>query len=245
MPEKLQNSVMNKYNDLQEWWKKCSVKQRTLVISAMAVIVLALAILAAVMSRPKMVTLITCEDAKQASQVKELLEGENIKADISQDGLTFSVNAKDESAASILLGSNDIPTDGYGIENVFDGSFSTTEADKTKKYQLYLEGKFEKQLATISNIENAYVSLSIPNEDGTIISMGQETYASVVLDLSGEMEEEQAAGIAKFMATEVGNDSTDNIMILDSDGNTLFSGGNWQCQFTAFFKRESGEYGKR
>ena len=226
MPEKLQNSVMNKYNDLQEWWKKCSVKQRTLVISAMAVIVLALAILAAVMSRPKMVTLITCEDAKQASQVKELLEGENIKADISQDGLTFSVNAKDESAASILLGSNDIPTDGYGIENVFDGSFSTTEADKTKKYQLYLEGKFEKQLATISNIENAYVSLSIPNEDGTIISMGQETYASVVLDLSGEMEEEQAAGIAKFMATEVGNDSTDNIMILDSDGNTLFSGGD-------------------
>ncbi len=226
MPEKLQNSVMNKYNDLQEWWKKCSVKQRTLVISAMAVIVLALAILAAVMSRPKMVTLITCEDAKQASQVKELLEGENIKADISQDGLTFSVNAKDESAASILLGSNDIPTDGYGIENVFDGSFSTTEADKTKKYQLYLEGKFEKQLATISNIENAYVSLSIPNEDGTIISMGQETYASVVLDLSGEMEEEQSAGIAKFMATEVGNDSTDNIMILDSDGNTLFSGGD-------------------
>ena len=94
MPEKLQNSVMNKYNDLQEWWKKCSVKQRTLVISAMAVIVLALAILAAVMSRPKMVTLITCEDAKQASQVKELLEGENIKADI--ETLFADVLAKKE-----------------------------------------------------------------------------------------------------------------------------------------------------
>lgn len=226
MPEKLQNSVMNKWNDLQEWWKKCSIKQRTLLVSVIAVIVLALVILAAVMSRPNKVTLITCEDAKQASQVKELLEGENITTDISQDGLTFSVNAKDEAAASILLGSNDIPTEGYGIDNVFDGSFSTTESDKTKKYQLYLEGKFEKQLATISNIESASVSLSIPEEDGTIISMGQETYASVILTLSGEMEEEQAAGIAKFMATEVGNDSTDNILILDSDGNTLFSGGD-------------------
>ena len=113
MPEKLQNTLSNKFNSLQEWWKKCSIKQRTLLVTVIAVIVVALAILAAVVSRPKMVTLITCEDTKQASQVKELLEGENIKTEISQDGLTFSVNAKDESSASILLGSNNIPTAGY------------------------------------------------------------------------------------------------------------------------------------
>ena len=89
-----------------------------------------------------------------------------------------------------------------------------------------MEKKFEDQLATISNIETATVTLSIPEEDGTIISMGQETYASVILTLSGEMTEEQSAGIAKFIATEVGNDSTDNILLLDSDGNVLFSGGD-------------------
>ena len=50
----------------------------------------------------------------------------------------FQVNEKDKSNASILLGSNEIPTDGYGIDDVFDGSFSTTESDKSKKYQLYL-----------------------------------------------------------------------------------------------------------
>lgn len=226
MPEKLQNTLVNRFNAIKEWWKKCSIKQRSLLISSAAVVILALVILAAVMSRPKMVTLIACEDATQASEVKNLLEGEGIAAEISQDGLTFSVHAKDEPEASILLGSNNIPTEGYSIDNVFDGSFSTTESDKTKKYQLYLESKFEKQLATISNIENASVSLSIPEEDGTIISMGQETYASVILELNGEMTEEQAAGIAKFMATEVGNDSTDNILLLDADGNVLFSGGD-------------------
>lgn len=226
MPERLQNTLTNRLNAILEWWKRCTVKQKTLFISITAVIVIALGILAAVMSRPKMVTLITCEDATQAAEVKNLLEGEGIEADISQDGLTFSVRSKDESNASILLGSNNIPTEGYSINNVFDGSFSTTESDKNKKYQLYLESKFEKQLATISNIENASVSLSIPEEDGTIISMGQETYASVILELNGEMTEEQAAGIAKFMATEVGNDSTDNILILDANGNVLFSGGD-------------------
>ena len=204
MPENVQN-ILNKIKD---WWKKFSTKQKTLLISITAVVIVALAILAAVMSRPKMVQLITCENATQASEVKKLLEGENIATEISQDGLTFSVNSKDEANASILLGSNEIPTDSYGIDNVFDGNFSTTESDKNKKYQLYLEKKFEKDLASIANIENATVSLSIPEEDGTIITMNQETYASVILQLSSEMDEEQAAGIAKYIATEVGNDST-------------------------------------
>lgn len=222
MPERVQNSL----NQIKEWWKKFSIKQKTLLLSITAVILLALVILAVVMNRPNMVTLITCENTKEASQVKELLEGENINAEISSDGLTFSIDKKDESNASILLGSNGIPTEGYSIDNVFDGSFSATESDKNKKYQLYLEKKFEDQLKTISNVANASVSLSIPEEDGTIISMGQETYASVILELNGELEEEQAAGIARFIATEVGNDSTDNILLLDSNGNVLFSGGD-------------------
>ena len=222
MPENVQN-ILNK---VKEWWSKFSTKQKTLLISIVAVIIIALAILAAVVSQPEMVTLITCENATQASEVKSLLEGEGIETEISQDGLTFKVDSKDEANASILLGSNEIPTEGYSIDNVFDGSFSTTESDKNKKYQLYLEKKFEDQLKTISNIESASVSLSIPEEDGTIITMNQETYASVILQLNAEMDEEQAAGIAKFMATEVGNDSTDNILIIDSDGNVLFSGGD-------------------
>lgn len=222
MPENVQN-ILNK---IKEWWKKFSMKQKTLLISISAVAILALVILAVVMNQPKMVNLITCENATQASEVKKLLEEENINAEISSDGLTFMIDEKDEANASILLGSNDIPTEGYSIDNVFDGSFSTTESDKNKKYQLYLEKKFEEQLATITNIESASVSLSIPEEDGTIISMNQETYASVILQLNGEMDEEQAAGIAKFVATEVGNDSTDNILIMDSNGNVLFSGGD-------------------
>lgn len=222
MPENVQN-ILNKVKD---WWSKFSTKQKTLLVSIVAVVIVALAILAAVVSQPQMVTLITCENATQASEVKSLLEGEGITTEISQDGLTFKVDSKDEANASILLGSNEIPTEGYSIDNVFDGSFSTTESDKNKKYQLYLEKKFEDQLKTISNIESASVSLSIPEEDGTIISMNQETYASVILQLNSEMSDEQSAGIAKFMATEVGNDSTDNILIIDSDGNVLFSGGD-------------------
>ena len=78
MPENVQN-ILNKIKD---WWKKFSTKQKTLLISITAVVIVALAILAAVMSRPKMVQLITCENATQASEVNKLLEGENIATDI-------------------------------------------------------------------------------------------------------------------------------------------------------------------
>ena len=192
MPENVQNIL----NRISEWWKKFSIKQKTLLVSITAVIVLALVILGVVMNRPQRELLLTCENATQAAAVKELLDGENINTEISDDGLTFYIEHDDKSRASILLGSNNIPTSGYGIENVFDGSFSTTESDKDKKYQLYLENKFEEDLATISNIQSATVSLSIPKEDGTIISMGQETYASIILTLSGEMDDELAAGLA-------------------------------------------------
>ena len=222
MPERVQNILTR----IKDWWAKFSTKQKTLLISITAVIVLALVILAVVINQPDMVPLINCENTKQASEVKGLLDGEGISFDLSSDGLNFSIDKKDLSNASILLGSNGIPSEGYSIDNVFDGSFSSTESDKSKKYQLYLEKKFEEQLATISNIETASVSLSIPEEDGTIISMGQETYASVILELNGEMDDEQAAGIAKFISTEVGNDSTDHVLMLDSNGNTLFSGGD-------------------
>ena len=120
------------------------------------------------------------------------------------------------------MGSNDIPTEGYSIDNVFDGGFSSTEADKTKKYQLYLEERFADHLSNLSNVESATVSLSMPADDGTIISKDEETYASVILTLDGEMDEDQAAGIAQYIATEVGNDTTDRITILDSDTNMLF-----------------------
>lgn len=222
----MQERIQGVIKKITDWWKKFSTKQKALLISIAAVVIVAIAILAFVMTRPTMVPLINCESAKEAGEVKELLESEQIPYETSSDGLSFEVNKEDEANASILLGSNDIPTEGYSIDSVFDGGFSATEADKTKKYQLYLEERFSDQLSQLSNVESASVSLSMPSDDGTIISKDEETYASVILTLDGEMDEDQAAGIAQYIATEVGNDTTDRVTILDSDTNVLFSGGD-------------------
>lgn len=222
MPEQLQKIG----NQVLEWWKKFNTKQKTILISIAAVIILALVILAAVVGSPKMILLHQCASTAEAGQVKTLLDDENITYEMSQDGLSFYVNEKDNATASILLGTNNIPTQGADISNVFEGGFSSTEADKTKRYKDYLQEYFGEQLETLTNVEFASVTLDIPNDDGTILARDEESYAAVVLTLSAEMDDDQAAGLAQFIATQLGNDTTDNIMILDSEANVLYSGGD-------------------
>ena len=222
MPERIQQIL----NRIVEWWKNFSTRQKVLIISIAAVVAVAFSILGFVMTRPTMVNLITCDSAKQASSVKDLLDSNSITYEVSDDGLTYTVKQEDRANAPILLGSNDIPSDGYSISDAIDGSFSTTESDKNNKYKLYLEEKMADDLETISNVSKAYVTLSLPSDDGTILSKDEEAYASINLQLSDDMSEEQAAGIARYVATALGNKSTENIEIIDGDGNTLFSGGD-------------------
>lgn len=222
MPEQIQNII----NRIKEWWTALELKQKVMLITAAAVIVAAIGILGFVVTRPQMTTLTRADNFEQASKIRGLLEGEGIAYTLGDDGLTFTINQKDWANAQILLGTNDIPSEGYSINDVVTGSFSTTEADKQKLYKAYLESKFEAALASLSNVSSAQVTLYIPKDDGTLIANQEESYAGIILDLSDNMEADQAAGLAKYIATELGNDSTANITILDSNGNTLFAGGD-------------------
>ena len=158
-----------------EWWKKFTKRQKFLIAGITGTVIIALAILIFVLTRPKMITLVTCNSVKESKQVVDLLAGENIGYELAENDLVVRINEKDKSAAIMLLGSNGIPADEYDLENVFNGGFSTTEADKTKRYKLYLEEKISNHLKTLDKVENASVTLTIPENDGTIISQNKET----------------------------------------------------------------------
>ena len=64
MPEQVQKVL----DRILEWWKKFNTKQKTLLISIVAVVLVALAILAAVVSKPKMVTLVTRSEERRVGE---------------------------------------------------------------------------------------------------------------------------------------------------------------------------------
>lgn len=212
-------------NKVLGWWNGFTSKQKTILISAVAGVVLTVAIIVALLTRPQYVLLAECETTKEASEVKELLESNAVDYKISDDGLRIEVLKAQQADANLLLGANDIQAAGYSIDNVTSGGFSTTESDKQKKYQLYMEKKLETEfLEKFEAIKSANVDLSIPENDGTLISTEEESFASILLELDGEFTADNAAYLARAVATAIGNTTTNNIVILDTEGNMLFSG---------------------
>ncbi|MBO4901635.1 MAG: flagellar M-ring protein FliF [Lachnospiraceae bacterium] len=207
-----------------DWWNKFTSKQKTIIISVAAGVILALAILVTVLTRPQYETLITCESTKVASEITALLDGESIGYQITDDGLIISVKKEDMAKATLLLGANNYPADSYSLETALAGGFSTTESDKQKTYKLYQERHLEEIMKEQAAVNAAYVTLSIPENDGTLLAKEEETYASVMLDLNEELGVGVAENFAKNIATAVGNKTTANITIIDSNGNLLYSG---------------------
>ena len=221
MPDKIREIL----NNIVEWWKKFTKKQQMILVSSTLIVIIAVAILAFVLTRPKMTIIKICDNAKEASTVQQLLTDAGIYHEVSDTGLTFSIQQKDSAAANILLGSNAIRTEDEGLKAILNGSLSTTESDKTKLEKEYKEKHIAQVLETLENVEKASVMLDVPNDDGTLIASKQESFAEVFLTLDGEMSEEQALGLARMIATGLGNKTTDNISIMDSNLNMLYSGG--------------------
>jgi len=224
MPERFR-AIWQKVLD---WWNAFTARQKTLIIGASTVVLLTIIILVSVLNQPQYVTLVNANSTKEASEIKELLDSNAVNYKMSDDGLEFRVLKKDQGNASLLLGANDIQSYAYSIDNVTNGSFSTTESDKQKKYVLYLESRLEQDfISKFDAIKSANVQLNIPDNDGTLIGNQEEASAWILLQLNenGKFDEENAAFLAKAVAVAVGNENTDNIVILDTEGNMLFSGG--------------------
>jgi len=208
----------------KEWWNKFQPKQKTLIIIVLAVVLLAIAILIAVFTRKQYENLVNCESTKEAATIKDLLDGASLTYKVSPDGLHFDILSTQVADANLLLGANNIPTAAYTLDDVLDGNFSTTEADKQKRYKLYLETQIEEDVSSMKAVKTATCQLTIPEDNGTLISQNLDTYAGVILELNegAEFTEENAAAIARLVATGLGNDTTDNITITDVEGKIWF-----------------------
>ncbi len=232
MPERIRELIQR----VVDWWNKFTTKQKTYIVAAAAGIILAIAIIITVLSRPQYVILINCEDTKEASQVTELLDGEGLDYQISNDGLQIKINVKQQSQANLLLGANDIQSSAYSIDNVTNGGFSTTESDKQKRYEVYLETRLANDIiGKFTFVKSAVVDLYIPENDGTLISAKEDSSAWVLLDLDGgELSNDAAAGLAHAVAVAIGNKTDKDIVVMDTEGNTLYSGAeNYSLSGTA------------
>lgn len=222
----MQERVKELLNKATEWWKSLKIKQRTMIVCAAAAIILVLAVVITIISIPQYTLLKECETASEGAQIKQILDDEGgYTYRISDDGLRVEVATSQLGNANLLLASNSIVSNRYTIDNVTEGGLGVTEADKQKRYIEMLQDELEHDfIGMFSAIKTATVILHVPEENGTLIATEQESSASIVLEIDGEFTSDNAAFLARAVATALGNNTTDNISIIDTTGMMLYSG---------------------
>ena len=227
MAEKIINKLKEIWGKIVAWWNNFSSKQKTLVVMLAAGVIVAFVILYAVLTSPNYTILEQCKSTKEASQITTVLEGAEIEHKVSDDGLQIKVPKKLISKARLTLAGSGITTSGYTIEEALSGSFTVTEADKAKKYKLYLESTFEEDFVNMfPAIRSCTVELNIPENDGTLLSKEEQAGATIYVNIADgeEFTKDNASFLAKGIATALGCKNTNNITILDSACNLLFAG---------------------
>ena len=223
----MQEKIKELLKKIIDWWKSLKVKQRTMIVCIGAAIILAFAVVATVISRPKYTLLKECASASEGAQIKEILDGEGgYTYRISDDGLRVEVATSQLGNANLLLASNSIISDRYTIDKVTEGGLGVTEADKQKRYIELLQDELEHDfIGMFDAIKTATVILHIPEANGTLIASDQESSASIALKIDGEFTNDNAAFLARAVATALGNATTDNISVIDTTtGKMLYSG---------------------
>lgn len=207
-----------------EWWNRFTSRQKTIIIGIGAIVIFTFAILIYVFTKPQYTNLITCDTTKDAAEVVEILEAAGIDHEESTDGLLIKVPVARLSDASLALGSAGYAPDDWTLEKVFDGGLTSTASDTQKKYVKYLEKQLEATFSAVNGVKSTIVILDIPEQDGTLIAKTIESSAYIQLELEGDFSADNAAAIARAAATALHNETTANIVVMDTNANLLFSG---------------------
>lgn len=217
---------------LLEFWNKYNAKQRAIIISVIVTVLLAIGILVFVLTRTTYTHLVTIADEASVTELQGLLDGEGIANETNSvtGGFEVLVDSTKTTDALLLMGNHEIvgsKTDSdMDWEAALDNSLDTTESEKNKKFTLAFQSEIRNYLKTINGVNEAYVSINAPEDDGTIFAENQETSVAVMLELDGkeELKSDAIQGMANYLATAVGNKDTALITIVDTDSNLLFDG---------------------
>ncbi|TKI68225.1 flagellar basal body M-ring protein FliF [Sulfurimonas crateris] len=162
---------------------------------------------------------LTSEDA---GKVVEQLEKDNIPYEIF-DNNVIKVPKNVVYKERIAIASLGIPKNsGVGFELFDKQEFGSTSFDQNVKYLRALEGELSRTINALAPIERASVSLALPKETLFVEKKADPT-ASVMLQLveGRRLSTKQIRGIKNLVSAAVPNLTAANVMLIDSDGETL------------------------
>jgi len=211
-------------NKLVDIWKKYSSKQKTLIISAICIVLIAFTLLVILMRRTEYKLLTVAENTNDTSKIVSILKDAGIKYKVGGDNLTVSVDSKRQTDAVLLLAENDMPSTGLTVDDLLNNSLSVTNYDRTLKVNLYFQNQLKKSIVNMEGVKDAEIYYLPSDSFKSILGEAEDTSASVFLTVDDNFNVKTAETIAKVVASVIGNKNAELIKVTDQYGNLLYGG---------------------
>ena len=145
---------------IMEFWKKYSSKQKTIIIAVICAVLVAIAVVAYLVSRPTWTKFQEFSKLDDANKMASALDDAGIDHYSSKDGLTIYVHDDDMTNALYTMSDQGLTDTGYTWDKAFDNSMSTTEDEKSQKRVLALQSEIQKSLIDYSFIDDCLLYTS-------------------------------------------------------------------------------------
>jgi len=207
-----------------ETWGSFSVKTKWLLVGTFVVTLVLLSVFVYMASKPNLTPLYSGLSPSEAGEIKSAIEERGILVEVSPDGQTISVPNTEVANLKVALAAEGIPKSGNVNYSIFsenmglgmtDRQFDVVERDA-------MQNELSALIKQIDGVNDANVMITLPKENIWITDEEQVATASVVVkgDPSFQLDQKQVNGLYHLISKSVPNLPTDQIVIMDQNGQT-------------------------
>lgn len=224
MPER----VITFIQPARDRWDALEKTQKIRIFAVIAVVLVALVLTVFFTTRTTYQVAIRNLDTIDANQVSVMLEENEIRHRQIQDGLGFAVEVDQARVndARVLIETRGLAPDrDFSYEDALDFSgIGATETITRNNLLRARQQDLEQAIMAMDGIIWARVELALPEANRFFIQTADPASAAITVRTTRRLTSQEGRGIATFVRNSVLGLELENVEVLDTDFNILFSG---------------------
>lgn len=231
----------NIWKSINEFWGNLSSKKKKLIIGGLIGLIVTALIITFILNNKEYVVLFSGIDKEETVEVMQQLQESNVDYKYENDG-TILIPEDQESSLRMKLAQAGHPRTGTNYD-VFTQNinFMTTDYEKRQYEVFQLQERLQDSIETIDGVEEAIVTINIPEEKNFAWETNkEESSASVKVNLANgySLSTSQTNGIMQLMVKSIEGLKEENVAIIDTKGNSLIVSDELQQTNTIKLKLE-------
>lgn len=212
---------MNYLPQIKQWFNDLSLQRKLTLFLSMMFIVLMTSLTSWWVLSPAYAVLFNHLDDQDANKILSQLEQEHINYQLGNHGSEILIDKNLITKTRLkIMGSGMQMIGNVGFELFDKSDFGMTDFSQKINYQRALQGELERTISGFEEVRQARVHLNIP-ESHLFDKEENQPKAAITLNLKHRLTPQQVRSIQQLVTASVAHLSSNNVVVVDQNGNTL------------------------